>query len=116
MNTNYQLSFFSAASKVLKALGHPERLKIIEFLKSGEKTVGQIQTGIGLSQPITSQHLRYMKNRNILESRRDGTHFYYYIASDLIHKLLECVNSCKITLDSGERQMTDFFPESKMSD
>ncbi len=116
MDTNYQISFFSKASKVLKALGHPERLKIIEFLKSGEKTVGQIQSGIGLSQPITSQHLRYMRNRNILESRRDGTSSYYYIASDLIYKLLDCVNSCKTTLDSGEKQMIDFFPESSRND
>ena len=113
MNMTPHTSFFGAASKVLKALGHPERLRIVEYLKSGERTVGEIQKGVGLSQPITSQHLRYMKSKNILRSRRDGTFFYYSIASDLIYKLLSCVNSCKISLESGEKRLQDFFPEIK---
>jgi ArsR family transcriptional regulator len=108
-----QLSFIESASKVLKALGHPERLRIIEFLQRGEKTVGEIQRELDLSQPITSQHLRYMQQRNILASRREGTHFYYYLASDLIFKLLNCMNSCRLGLETGELQMGELFPETK---
>ena len=111
-----QVSFFEGASRVLKALGHPERLRIIEFLQTGEKTVGQIQRGLGLPQPITSQHLRYMQRRNILASRRDGTRFYYYLASELIYKLLNCMNSCRIGLETGELDMGEIFPEPKRSE
>ncbi len=109
------ISFFEVASKVLKALGHPERLRIIEFLHTGEQTVGQIQEEIGLSQPITSQHLRYMQRRNILASRREGNRFYYSLASEFIHKLLECMRTCKLSLETGDAQVGDIFPETKRS-
>ena len=112
MDSELNISFFESASKVLKALGHPERLKIIEYLQLGEKTVGDIQNEIGLAQPVTSQHLRYMKSNNILASRRQGTSTYYMLASDMIRKLLECMNSCRLDLEAGEMQMRDIFPES----
>ena len=115
MNAVNNIVFFEAASKVLKALGHPERLKIIELLQTGEQTVGRIQQGIGLSQPVTSQHLRFMQNNNILASRKEGTSTYYSLASDMIRKLLECMNSCRLDLETGEMQMKDIFPESKRS-
>lgn len=115
MNDVLDISFFEAASKALKALGHPKRLKIIEFIQAGEKSVGQIQRELGLSQPVTSQHLRYMQRHNILDNRREGTRIYYFLASDLIRKLLDCMNSCKMSHISGEKQMGDFFPETKRS-
>ncbi len=110
------ISFFEVASKVLKALGHPERLRIIEYLQTGEQTVGNIQREIGLSQPITSQHLRYMQRRNILTYRREGTKYYYFLASDFIRKLLDCMRSCRLSLESGETQLLDIFPETKRSE
>lgn len=115
MNEVKHISFFEVASKVLKALGHPERLRIIEFLEAGERNVGEIQHNIGLSQPITSQHLRYMQRHNILASRREGTRLYYYLASDLIHKLLECMHACQLSLETGDMQVGDIFPETKRS-
>lgn len=115
MNEVTHISFFEVASKVLKALGHPERLRIIEYLKAGEQNVGVIQHELGLSQPITSQHLRYMQRNNILDSRREGTRLYYFLASDLIVKLLDCMNSCRLSLEAGEMQIGDIFPETKRS-
>ncbi|MBT3575471.1 MAG: winged helix-turn-helix transcriptional regulator [Candidatus Marinimicrobia bacterium] len=115
MNEVKHISFFEVASKVLKALGHPERLRIVEYLQAGERNVGDIQREIGLSQPITSQHLRYMQRHNILTSRREGTRLYYFLASDLIRKLLDCMHSCKVSLDSGDMQVGDIFPEIKRS-
>jgi len=116
MNEVSHISFFEVASKVLKALGHPERLRVVEFLKAGERNVGDIQRELGLSQPITSQHLRYMQRNNILNSRRDGTRLYYSLASDLIHKLLDCMHSCRLSLESGDMQVGDIFPETKRSE
>ena len=44
------------AARILKTLGHPDRIKIVEFLEDGEKTVGQIQREFNLLQPVTSRH------------------------------------------------------------
>ncbi len=115
MNAEINIAFFEAASKVLKALGHPDRLKIIEFLNEGEQSVGDIQQEIGLTQPVTSQHLRYMQSNNILLSRKEGTSTYYSLASDMIRKLLDCINSCKLGLETGELQVGDIFPEPQRS-
>lgn len=111
MTDTERAEFFEAASKTLKALGHPERLRIIEYLQNDEKSVGQIQHELGLPQPITSQHLRYMQKRNILAYRREGTSFYYSLASDMIIKILNCINSCKLGLESGEFKLGELFPE-----
>ena len=111
MTDTERAEFFEAASKTLKALGHPERLRIIEYLQTDEKSVGEIQEALGLPQPITSQHLRYMQRRNILAYRRAGTSFYYSLASDMILKILNCINSCKIGLESGEFNLGELFPE-----
>jgi len=115
MDDVMHISFFEVASRVLKALGHPERLRVVEYLKEGERNVGEIQRELGLSQPITSQHLRYMQRNNILTSRREGTRLYYFLASDLIHKLLDCMNSCRLSLEAGDMQLGDIFPETKRS-
>ena len=111
MTDTEKAEFFESASRTLKALGHPERLRIIEFLQTDEKSVGQIQEELGLPQPITSQLLRYMQRRNILASRREGTSFYYSLASDMIMKILNCINSCKIGIESGEFNLGELFPE-----
>ena len=62
--------FIQMAARILKTMGHPDRIKIVEFLESGEKTVGQIQREFNLLQPVTSQHLKVMYDRDIFTSIR----------------------------------------------
>ena len=83
--------FIAQVSGVIKMLGHSDRIKIVEFLQSGERMVGDVQEHIGLSQPVTSQHLRQMKDKGILASRRDGNYIYYSIADQLVNKMLDCL-------------------------
>jgi len=82
------------ASAILKTLGHPLRLAIIDTLADGERNVTDIQAAIGESQAITSQHLRLMERRNILVSRKDGVQVFYRLKDQFITKILECVRSC----------------------
>ncbi|NOZ77083.1 MAG: winged helix-turn-helix transcriptional regulator, partial [Euryarchaeota archaeon] len=57
---------------LIKALAHPTRLKIIEFLKGGERCVCEITPFLGLEQSNVSQHLAVMRERGILSSRKEG--------------------------------------------
>lgn len=86
-----QLQF---ASQVLKTLGHPTRLAIIEALEDGPKNVTDIQETIGEPQAITSQHLRLMESREILTSERDGVQVYYQLKNQFITQILECIKGC----------------------
>jgi DNA-binding transcriptional ArsR family regulator len=79
------------AAEVLKAVGHPVRLQIIEVLEKGEKCVGDIVEAIGSKQSITSQQLNMMKDKGVLSCRRDGAKVYYRIENKSVIKLLQCI-------------------------
>lgn len=83
---------------VLKAVGHPVRLQIIELLENREMCVGDIVDALGVKQAIMSQHLNMMRDRDILSCRRDGAKVYYGIKNKNVIKLLYCIyNSCDTT-------------------
>jgi len=86
------------AARVLKCIGHPVRLRIIELLDNGgEKTVTEIRESIGLEQAAASQHLNLMRDKNILTARRDGVNVYYDVSDDKVVRVIECLRACDIT-------------------
>lgn len=72
-----------------RLLGHPARVRILELLRGGERTVGDLQNALGLDSGATSQHLRAMRSQGVLESRRDGNNIYYRVADPRVFQLLE---------------------------
>jgi len=79
------------AAEVLKTVAHPVRLRIVELLESGEKSVNEIKDLLGVTQPLTSQHLSQMRMRGVLGSRREGTLVYYSIANPDVVKVIHCI-------------------------
>jgi len=61
-------------------LGNSHRILILWTLGDCELTVSEIAEKIGASMQNTSQHLRLMKNKGVLQNRRDGREIYYRIA------------------------------------
>ena len=61
-------------------LGNTHRIQIIWALGNRELTVSEIAEEIDTSMQNTSQHLRLMKNKGVLQSRRDGREIYYRVA------------------------------------
>jgi ArsR family transcriptional regulator len=80
---------FAAQAELFRLLGHPARLQIIELLRDGERSVGDLQRELGLDSSGTSQHLTAMRRQNVLESRRAGTSVLYRISDSSILALLE---------------------------
>lgn len=77
---------------VLRCLGHPLRLRILDVLdQDGECTVTQIYEALGVEQAVASQHLTTMWDKGILSRRKNGVHVYYGIADDRALKVLACV-------------------------
>ena len=72
----------------LRVLGHPVRLKLIEELKHGEKSVGYLVEKLKIGQSSISRHLLALRNAGILSSRQEKTTVYYSIADhDIFHVL-----------------------------
>lgn len=80
---------------VLKAVAHPIRLQIIAALEHGEKRVGDLVDHLSLPQAIVSQQLLLMKDKGVLDSRKEGTNVFYSIKNPAVVSLLHCVyNHC----------------------
>ena len=79
------------AADTLKAVSHPARLRIIEMLEKGERSVTEIQDGLGITQSLTSQHLSNMRMRGVLKFRKNGNMVYYSIANPDVVKVIHCI-------------------------
>jgi len=65
------------ASALLKAMGNPQRLRILLHLARGEKSVIELESLVGLSQSAVSQHLARLRQNGLVRPRRDGQMTYY---------------------------------------
>jgi DNA-binding transcriptional ArsR family regulator len=73
---------------LFRALAHPTRIRILERLVAGERTVHELQQALELDQPIVSQHLAALRAKSIVTVRREGTLAYYAVRSPLVADLL----------------------------
>ncbi|GAA0116280.1 ArsR/SmtB family transcription factor [Clostridium senegalense] len=76
-------------TKILKALAHPIRLKIVEKLSKEELCVCKLNEDVEFTQSNLSQHLKILKEANILDSRKVGMWMYYSIKNEEVLKILE---------------------------
>jgi len=83
------------AAGVIKCLGHPLRLLLLESLEHGEKSVSELQQYAGASQAAVSQQLATMRGRGIVDCRRDGPFVYYRIVEPKVFHILNCIRTCE---------------------
>jgi DNA-binding transcriptional ArsR family regulator len=79
---------YVAKAQLFRVLGHPIRIRILELLSDGERTVGDLQTELNVDSSGTSQHLAALRQQGVLESRREGTNVYYRIRDPRVTQLL----------------------------
>jgi ArsR family transcriptional regulator len=75
-------------AQLFRVLGHPVRIRILELLSGGERTVGDLQAELQLDSSGTSQHLAALRQHGVLESRRVGTSVYYRLRDPRVSQLL----------------------------
>jgi len=80
-------------ARVLKVLGDPNRIKIIELLRDGEHCQCDIIPFIGQSQPTVSRHLRMLEENGVLVSRKDGVKVIYRIADPSVLRIVDLAAS-----------------------
>jgi DNA-binding transcriptional ArsR family regulator len=70
------------AVAALKALGEPRRVEILQLLRDGPRTVGEIAAQVDVTQQAVSQHLAVLGQAGLVEARREGTRSIYAIRPD----------------------------------
>ena len=77
----------------LKVLGHPQRLRILDFLReNSESRVGEIVKKTKLSQSAVSLHLNKMRRSGLVVARRDARKVYYWIATEIAQVVVDALH------------------------
>ena len=81
------------AVALLKAIANESRLIILCVLNNqGEKSVGDLEHIVGLSQSALSQHLARLRKDNIVKTRREAQTIYYSLANNQVKDVLTCLD------------------------
>ncbi len=83
---------------LLKALGQPTRLKILELLADGERCVCEIFPAIDEEQSNISKHLSFLRSQGIVEAERRGMRVFYRLTNPQILKLIEDAEACLLVV------------------
>jgi DNA-binding transcriptional ArsR family regulator len=79
------------ASDFLKALAHESRLLILCLLAERERTVGELESLLAISQPTVSQQLARLRLDGLVDSRRDGKAVYYSLADETTRRFIGAI-------------------------
>jgi len=89
-------------AEVLKALASPARLRIVNILARGERTVTEICSISGLKQSLVSQQLKILRLNKIVSSRKDVPHTYYSLREKNVIRMLDCLSRCE-AIEAGSK-------------
>jgi ArsR family transcriptional regulator len=77
-----------------KGMAHPKRIQLLQILKGGERSVGDLAQLTRIPQANVSQHLAILRQFGLLNTRRDGANIYYSISDRRVIEACELVRSC----------------------
>lgn len=89
------ITFYEAEirAKIVKAMAHPVRLMIIEFLKKRERSFSEIFDLFQLDKSTVSKHLLVLKEAGIVSSRKDGIDMFYKLEVPCVVDFFSCVTA-----------------------
>ena len=90
MQIDLSQEFLEESAEKLRAIAHPVRLAIIEWLfQKKEMTVTELFEALDIEQATMSHHLRLMKDQKIVKVKRDGKNSIYYLANEKYRDIIE---------------------------
>ena len=95
-NTNVKIDGknLHTSSEILRALAHPLRMQILEFIDEHDSiNVNKIYNTLKIEQSITSQHLKIMRLAGVIDAEKDGKFVHYSINYDIVRRAESAVNN-----------------------
>ncbi len=90
-DTLTSLEGLAQAAECLKTMAHPHRLRMLQMLLRDEYPVGELAAACEIPSHMASEHLRLMRDRGLLDCRRDGRCTYYFVADQGLASIMNCV-------------------------
>lgn len=81
MTEDIHQQIYAHHAEMCKVLSHPKRLELIDVLRNGEMSAGELGQRLGLPSANLSQHLTMMRERRVLTSRKEGNVVYYRLTN-----------------------------------
>ncbi|MDD5328089.1 MAG: metalloregulator ArsR/SmtB family transcription factor [Phycisphaerae bacterium] len=85
---------FEKQAEIAKAIAHPLRIAILDFLKNKEQCVCDIAAYVGSEQSNVSRHLSVMAKAGVLDCRKDGLKVIYKLKTPCILDCFSCITTC----------------------
>jgi ArsR family transcriptional regulator len=101
-----KIKIYELIADLLNAIGHPNRLRILEFLKDGEKCNSEIFPALELEQSNLSRHMKILQEVGIVSSRKEGLKVYYNTENSKIYGLIDSLT--EIVKNNIKRNMALF--------
>ena len=76
-------------AEIFQALAHPTRIAIVELVRNGELSAGQLIEQLGLEQANASQHLAVLRGKQIVVNRKDGNQVFYSLRDKALIEVLD---------------------------
>jgi len=76
-------------AELFQALGHPTRIAIVEALRDGELSAGQLIEQLGLEQANASQHLAVLRAKQVVINRKEGNQVFYSLRDPVLAEVLD---------------------------
>ena len=80
-------------AELFKTLGHPVRIRILELLREGERTVSELQAELEIETSTVSQQLGQLRARQLVTGRKAGTRVHYSVVDPQVYELLDTARS-----------------------
>ena len=80
---------YQVKAEFFKTLGHPARIRVLEVLRDGERTVSDLVPDVGIEASHLSQQLAVLRRANLVQARKEGTSVLYSVANPMIFDLLD---------------------------
>ena len=90
--------------QICKAFANTSRLKILDLLANGERTVSEIQEALGIAQANVSQHLAILKAAGVVATRRDGNQVYCSLAIPEVKQACQLIKDVlRVQVRNGQK-------------
>lgn len=89
----FKKDLFATFAQVARALGHANRLELLEFLGQGERSVEALARAAGLSVANASQHLQQLRHAGLVAARKEGLRVYYRLSGDDVLDLVAALRA-----------------------
>ncbi|WP_386069591.1 ArsR/SmtB family transcription factor [Tahibacter sp. UC22_41] len=92
------------AAELLKAMAHPQRLRVLCLLVEGERSVGEINEDIELSQSALSQHLAKLREEGLVDTRKEAQTVFYRLAESPAVAVIRALHDAYCPTDTAKRR------------